>query len=61
MRFRKKNTSYNDTPSTMKGQLMSRSSRKKYTLIHFAIDAVLTLLTGGLWLIFVFVRESRKN
>ena len=40
---------------------MSRSSRKKYTLIHFAIDAVLTLLTGGLWLIFIFVRESRKN
>lgn len=27
----------------------------------FLFDAVLTVLTGGLWLIYVFVRESRKK
>lgn len=36
------------------------SKHKKYTLLNFVIDAALTLLTGGLWLIYVFVRELRR-
>lgn len=33
---------------------------KNYGLCKFAIDAALTCLTGGFWLIYVFVREMRK-
>ncbi len=36
-------------------------SRNKYGLGNFAVDAILTMLTGGLWLIWIFVRETRKN
>lgn len=32
-----------------------------YGIGNFALDALLTLFTGGLWLIWVFVREMRKN
>lgn len=32
---------------------------KKYRFRNFLLDAILTLLTGGLWLIWVFVREMR--
>jgi len=39
---------------------MSRKS-KKYTLINFVFDVVLSLLTGFLWLIWIFVREMRKR
>jgi hypothetical protein len=35
-------------------------ARKKYGLMGFALDCALTLVTGGLWLIWVFVREMRK-
>lgn len=34
-------------------------NRKKYGLFAFLVDCGLTLLTGGLWLIWVFVREMR--
>lgn len=34
---------------------------KRYGLINFAIDATLTIFTGGLWLIWIFVREVRKK
>jgi hypothetical protein len=33
---------------------------KKYGFLNFAWDATLTVLTGGLWLIRVFVRETRE-
>jgi hypothetical protein len=36
-------------------------SRKRYGLINFAFDAILCLLTGGLWLIWIFVREMRNR
>lgn len=29
-------------------------------MLQFAIDAILTILTGGLWLIRVFTREMRN-
>lgn len=38
---------------------MSRNN--KYGLGNFAVDAFLTLLTGGLFLIWIFVRESRNR
>lgn len=37
---------------------MSRSG--KYGLVNFLIDVVLTCLTAGLWLIWIFVREMRR-
>lgn len=36
-------------------------SRKRYGPLNFAFDAILTILTGGLWLIWVFVREMRSR
>ena len=41
---------------------MSRSARKKkYKLRNFVIDVGMTILTGGFWLIWVFVREMRRK
>lgn len=34
---------------------------KKYGILNFAFDVVLTLITGGLWLIWIFVREMRRS
>jgi len=34
---------------------------KRYGLINFTIDALLTIFTGGLWLIWIFVREVRRK
>ena len=36
-------------------------SRQKYGIVNFAIDALLTVITGGLWLIWIFVREMRRR
>lgn len=35
--------------------------RKKYSCGDFLLDVILTLCTGGLWLIWVFCREMRGN
>lgn len=35
--------------------------RKSYTLWNFFVDAFLTFLTGGLWLIWIFIREMRRR
>lgn len=32
---------------------------RKYTFTNFLVDIVLCFLTGGLWLIWIFVREMR--
>lgn len=34
---------------------------RDYGIFNFALDAVLTLFTGGLWLIWVFIREMRAD
>lgn len=34
---------------------------KHYGFFKFLFDATLTVLTGGLWLIWIFVREMRKS
>lgn len=38
-------------------------SRRKsnYGCLPFLVDVLLTCLTGGLWLIWVFVREMRRR
>lgn len=36
-------------------------SRKRYGILNFALDVILTLITGGLWLIWIFVREMRNR
>ena len=40
---------------------MNTTTRKRYGFLNFVLDAALTLVTGGLWLIWVFVREMRKS
>jgi hypothetical protein len=34
---------------------------RKYGFWKFVLDAALTLFTGGLWLIWIFVREMRRR
>jgi hypothetical protein len=34
---------------------------RNYGIIHFVFDAVLVVVTGGLWLIRIFVREIRRG
>lgn len=41
---------------------MSRHCRRrKYGLGAFILDVILCFLTGGLWLIWIFVREMRNR
>lgn len=40
---------------------MSRYPRRRYTIFSFLFDIILCLLTGGLWLIWIFVREMRNR
>lgn len=41
---------------------MSRTTvRKRYGTLHIFIDFLLTLLTGGLWLIWIVIRYLRSN
>lgn len=35
------------------------SANGRYGLGSFILDLILTFLTGGLWLIWIFVREMR--
>lgn len=35
--------------------------QKSYGLWKFLFDCLMTVITGGLWLIWVFVREMRKR
>lgn len=44
-------------PMTTKGLIMSR---QRYGLLHFGVDVVLCVITGGFWLIWIFVREMRR-
>lgn len=34
---------------------------QRYRLRNFALDSCLTILTGGLWLIWIFCREMRER
>lgn len=35
--------------------------RRKYGPFRFLFDIAMTALTGGLWLIWIFVREMRRR
>lgn len=38
-----------------------QSNPKKYGCMSFLFDILMVCLTGGLWLIWIFVREMRKR
>lgn len=38
-----------------------RSTRRRYKLRNFVVDAFLAVITGGIWLIWIFVREMRNR
>lgn len=38
-----------------------RMARNGYGLFHFLLDVLLTIITGGFWLIWIFVREMRRR
>lgn len=33
----------------------------KYGIMNFLFDVFMVVITGGLWIIWIFVREMRKN
>lgn len=37
------------------------SRKGKYGIFNFIFDLVLLFFTGGLWLIWIFVREMRRR
>jgi hypothetical protein len=40
---------------------VSVQEKKKYGFFKFAFDCLMFFITGGLWLIWIFVREMRKR
>jgi hypothetical protein len=36
-------------------------ARNGYGLLNFGLDILLCAITGGLWLIWIFVREMRRR
>lgn len=36
-------------------------ARKRYGVLNFLGDAIMIGITGGLWLIWIFVREMRNR
>lgn len=53
--FRDKNNPYSENPYYERTAM----SRRHYGILNFLFDALLVILTGGLWLIWIFVREIR--
>jgi len=42
-------------------QIMCSCHRRKYGFWKFMGDCLMTLVTGGLWIIWIFVREMRNR
>lgn len=40
---------------------MSHPRRRRYGVFAFLLDIILVFITGGLWLIWIFVREMRNR
>lgn len=40
---------------------MSNCGRRRYGFFKFCGDVIMTILTAGFWLIWVFVREMRNS
>jgi hypothetical protein len=39
---------------------MARNTRARYGLFNFILDIFLCMITGGLWIIWIFCREMRR-
>ena len=37
------------------------NNRNKYGLGNFLLDGFMTIVTGGFWLIWIFIREMRRG
>jgi len=46
---------------TYSRRLYVGTPRKRYGFFSFAFDCIMTLATGGLWLVWIFVRELRNR
>jgi hypothetical protein len=40
---------------------MGSNRGNRYGVINFFFDILMIVITGGLWLIWIFVREMRRN
>ena len=55
-------TTYHKEPSVAKVVYKTTYRvKKRYGFWNFIVDCALTMVTGGLWLIWVFVREMRNR
>lgn len=36
-------------------------SKRRYNIFNFLFDVILVTISGGLWLIWIFVREMRNR
>lgn len=41
--------------------VIERNPVKQYGLFKFLFDVFMTVITGGFWIIWIFVREMRKR
>lgn len=48
-------------PTCNGGYIMTTTSVRKYGFFSFLFDLIMVILTGGLWLIWIFVREMRNR
>lgn len=46
---------------TLQGSMNPPKPKKKYGFFKFLGDIFMVFLTGGLWLIWIFVREMRRR
>lgn len=51
---RHQNAAYND-------MYFVGEKRRRYGVFHFLFDCLMVLVTQGLWLIWIFIREMRKR
>lgn len=52
----------NETPMKTKTvNININRNRKRYGIMAFLFDLILVCITGGLWLIWIFVREMRNR
>jgi hypothetical protein len=40
---------------------MSNNCRRPYGCMSFLFDILMVIITGGLWLIWIFIREMRNR
>lgn len=52
---------YSDDYYQQRNVYVAGKGPKQYGFMKFCFDCVMTLITSGLWLIWVFVREMRRR